>query len=154
MAVSVQFDHRHYVPILRMRDAEMQALGLLTPEDKKRLTPLIELPPVLLVKKNRKGATDKDFFVGLVEDVIIKWGYAPFFMDAELIEEFFKSLGKKHPIVFFADAARNLRLPLVPVTGLRRSPRYQAAIRSTVAQDGHGVCIRLMEDEIHSLSLK
>ncbi|MEK6409141.1 MAG: hypothetical protein AABN34_19630 [Acidobacteriota bacterium] len=35
MAIKLSFDYRHYVPILRQKYAEMRALRLLLPEDKR-----------------------------------------------------------------------------------------------------------------------
>lgn len=37
------FDHKHYVPIIRWKQGERIALRELFPEDKVRLTPLIQL---------------------------------------------------------------------------------------------------------------
>jgi len=37
------FDHKHYVPIIRWKQGEQIALRELFPEDKARLTPLIQL---------------------------------------------------------------------------------------------------------------
>lgn len=54
MAIKLSFDYRHYVPILRHKGAEMQALRFLLPEHKRGMTPLIELPPSLLAMKARK----------------------------------------------------------------------------------------------------
>ena len=39
------FDHRHYVPILRWKRAEWVALRHLKPEDRARITPLVEITP-------------------------------------------------------------------------------------------------------------
>ncbi len=42
------FDQRHYVAILRWKQAERLALRELQVEDRKRITPLIELTPTIL----------------------------------------------------------------------------------------------------------
>jgi len=40
----MKFDHRHYVPCLRWKQGEYQALLRLAETVKRRLTPLIEIP--------------------------------------------------------------------------------------------------------------
>jgi len=39
------FDHKHYVPVIRLKCGERIALRALSPEDKARLTPLLQLKP-------------------------------------------------------------------------------------------------------------
>lgn len=40
------FPLNDYVPILKGKDGEYGALGSLSPEEKERITPLIEIPPI------------------------------------------------------------------------------------------------------------
>jgi hypothetical protein len=150
MAMKISFDHKHYVPILRLRDAEMEGLGWLPPEDKECLTPLIELSPILAERKIKKRLTDRQFFLELVKQIISNWGYAPLFIDAQSLCGAFRALQNKHPIMFFAEWARNLRLPMIPAIGLRSSARYLAAVRTTVRMDGNGVCLRISEDDLRN----
>jgi Beta protein len=153
MAIKLSFDYRHYVPILRHKGAEMQALRLLLPEDKRGITPLIELPPSLLGMKERKKLTNAGFFEEIAKEIAGAWEYAPLFVDAGLLCEAFGSSGGHHPVWLFSEAARRLRIAVIPVTGLRRSRAYQAAIQKAVASDNNGVCVRLSEADLCNATL-
>lgn len=100
------FNHKHYVPILRCKNAEMVALRLLSPEDKQHITPLIELSPNLLDFKRLKGLINRDLFMEVAKQIVANWGQSLLFVDAELVEPLFRSPKGKHPISFLAEAAR------------------------------------------------
>ena len=100
------FNHKHYVPILRCKNAEMVALRLLSPEDKQHITPLIELSPNLLDFNRLKGLINRDRFMEVAKQIVANWGQSLLFVDAELVEPLFRSPKGKHPISFLAEAAR------------------------------------------------
>lgn len=108
MAMKISFDHKHYVPILRFRKAEMEALGWLPSEDKRRLTPLIELPPILLDNKLAKALRNDEFYNRLAKRLAKSWGYLPIFIDGQFIEAHYKILQQEHPIMFLAESTRSL----------------------------------------------
>jgi hypothetical protein len=144
------FDYRHYVPILRHKAAEMQALLFLAPEDKRRMTPLIELPPTLLTAKKRKG----DLFTETAKQIAGHWGQSPFFVDFFLIDTLFKVPAKNRSLWVLSEAARALHLSLIPVTGLNRSADYQETVGKVVAADRRGVCVRLSESDLRNPALE
>jgi T4 beta protein len=154
MAIKLSFDYRHYVPILRQKAAEMQALRFLLPEDKRRITPLIELPPSLLGMKERRKLTNASFFEEIAKEIAGAWEYAPLFVDAGLLCEAFGSPSGQHPVWSFSEGARRLRIAVIPVTGLRRSRTYQAAIHRAVASDNNGLCVRLSADDVRNATLE
>ena len=48
------FDYKHYVPVLRWKQAEWKALEAIEKKYKKYLTPLLEFPPSKYSKINKK----------------------------------------------------------------------------------------------------
>jgi hypothetical protein len=148
------FDYRHYVPILRQKAAEMEALRFLTPESKRRMTPLIELPPTLLEMKRRKGLNDTGLFLETAKQIAGNWGQFPFFADLFLIEALFKTPKGKHPLWLLSESARTLRLSLIPVTGLNRPANHQEAVAQVIATDRRGACIRLSEIDLRNPALE
>lgn len=54
-----QFDSKHYVPILRWKQAEQTALAQLYKHDSICLTPLVELVPENFIHKDSKGRITK-----------------------------------------------------------------------------------------------
>ncbi len=151
------FNHRHYVPILRWKSAELAALLKLLPEDGELITPLIELcPNILELNKQKRISINKteDYFQIIAQKIGAHWGFASFFADVELIENLLPVPTGKHAISLFFDAARAFRLRAIPVSGLLRSAPYQAAVASAVGTDRRGVCFRLLESELRNPRLQ
>src|SRR5438094_4091665 len=69
--MKLTFDHKHYVPVLRWKRAERDALVRLTNDVRTRITPLLEL---VLTKSNSPSK---------IADDVRKywWGPSPFFLD-------------------------------------------------------------------------
>src|SRR5580704_5043236 len=140
----VRFDYRHYVPILRQKEAEMEALSELLPGDKEHLTPLIEVTPRLVKSHARKGFDDNGTFIEVVKQIVRCWGQCPVFIDVDLLERYLPPAKPGdnwlRPLGF---AARFLNLPFVPVTGLHRSMIHESTLADLASQDGRGICLRL-----------
>src|SRR5271156_6292262 len=114
------FDHRHYVPILKGKRAEFPALGLLN--SKTRITPLMEAVP-------SKPATQ------IPQGMAAQWPIdSPYFIDFLFFDDLEDNpQPENHPLrLCFADVAARHQVA-IPVTGLSRSPGYQAAVRYVAA---------------------
>src|ERR1044071_2350686 len=149
MAIRTRFDYKHYVPILRFKPAEMHALRFLAPEDKRRMTPLLELLPSVFAPKNIKD-TRENPFLETVKHMAVCWGQYSLFVDINLIYTVFKESETNHELWQLSEAARRLHLSIIPVTGINRSQTFQAAVEKVVKVDHRGVCIRLMEADLNS----
>ena len=80
------FGPNHYVPILRWKQAERFALKNLFDEDRKRITPLIEIMPKIFdAPADGKKEGVKPDPARVLEDqakkLLESWGYEPFFLD-------------------------------------------------------------------------
>jgi hypothetical protein len=161
----MMFDTNHYVPILRWKAGERVALREVCAGDRKRITPLIEIPRKIFEEKDSDpdlaGAGEGLFGKLAVrpdpENVLFKaakavleaWQYSPFFLDLWHIDGQIPQIrGKKHPLVSVAEECRRIKLSLVPVTGLDRRPEYQRAVLQVVADDGRGACMRVTTDDV------
>ncbi len=148
------FGPKHYVPILRWKQAERLALKELLIDDRKVITPLIEITPkVFEAPKTGKKEGRKPDPARVLEDqakhLLESWGYAPFFLDLSLIGEVVPPInGVRHPLAHIAGIARRYRLYIVPVTGPNRGNEYQSAVSEIVHMDGRGVCLRLLSKEV------
>ena len=128
------FGSNHYVPILRWKRGERFALGELSEESRKVITPLVELTPKMFeahTKGRKKGLTPEpaqvlfDTAKGLLKD----WGYTTFFVDFWHVDRHIPSIvNNKRPLEYMASEARTMRLALIPVTALGRSDDYQQAV--------------------------
>jgi len=136
------FDYLHYVPVLRWKKAERDALAALDGRARQITTPLIELPMgELLGVRRRRRNTPVQYLSEMAADVLRCWGSTPTFLDLRLVSDELR-VGGHHPLSVLAHLIVNRGGRVVPVTGLGRSPRYQEAVRR-VAGVGNGACIRL-----------
>jgi hypothetical protein len=148
------FGSRHYVPILRWKQAERFALRHLHEEDRKRITPLIELTPTIF--KSRKTASREAMSLDpahvleqQAKSLLEACGNSPFFLDLRYVTaKVSRERGKVHALEYLAEVARNYKLKLVPVAGLSRTKEYQASVAEVVKDDKRGSCLRITPAEI------
>jgi Beta protein len=148
------FGPSHYVPILRWKQAERLALRYLREDDRKRITPLIELTPVTFKsgKTAEQGAKPLDPAHVIQQEtkkLLEACGNFPFFLDLRHVAvEISRSHGRVHALEYLAEIGRSYKLAVVPVTGLFRSQEYQLAVAAVVKSDKRGICLRLTPAEI------
>jgi hypothetical protein len=143
------FGDRHYVPILKGKDGEYRGLEDLFAHDKLRLTPLIEVIPVGWDYENEQPLKSvAEHLAPVAGRLRSAWGTErPLFLDVELLDEDDVG-GGVHPLEFVLQDTRQLGVRIIPVTGLQRTPPYQAAVAAAVVQDGEGVCIRITPEDL------
>ncbi len=143
------FDHKHYVPILRWKQAERVALKKLGSEDKAGMTPLVEVPPEALEVGSALGAASVGLGLCKVADEVLgSWGDGKLFLDLGLVERGIRASGGAHPVTALFDAGRSLYPSFIPVTALGRDLAYQEAVGSVIALDELGMCLRLRGSEL------
>jgi len=147
------FDHSHYVPVLRWKAAERDALQNMLQSHKARITPLVELVPKLLTYFGPRVGRTADIKVSrAASEMSLAWGHEPIFVDFSLLNPTININGR-HPITVFGEKARYNGLRLISVTGLDRSDDYQKAVASLVREDRRGACIRLRRQDLQRATL-
>jgi hypothetical protein len=146
------FDHTHYVPILRWKQAEWMALRKLDPADALRITPLIELVPKAFKPTERITTVDARL-AKTAGDIFENWGQNPLFVDLWLLPSNLCSESGEHTLSALNKEAQSYQLPLIPVTGLGRDRAYQAAALSVVQRNQQGVCVRLFLGDLRNPKL-
>ncbi len=138
------FGQRHYVPCLRWKQGEYQAIFRLKAETKKQLTPLIEVPEAGWDFETGADAKTLDQILApFAKRVEQKWGREACFVDLRLLDPDANMPNSTHPVDFlFADLRRH-GCAAIPVTGCERTHKYQRAVRRAAAKDGRGICLRL-----------
>lgn len=133
-----------YVPSLRWRLGEYQALTRLTDAAKARVFPFIVVPEIEFdfekwePKKSLHEHVEP--FAGRYK---AKWNTRPAWIDVHpKIQAGIMDDGKL-PIEHVFDALRSLGSNAVPVTSLDGTPAINAAVSAAVRQDGRGVGLRL-----------
>src|ERR1051326_5767886 len=150
----MNFDHRHYVPCLRWKQGEYQAMQSLTRDAVKTITPLIEVPEMGFDFET--GTTRKTLDKHLepfAKRVAEKWG-RPCFVDLNRLTPSCRMANGRHPVQFAFDDLRARACLAVPVTGLNRDEAYQSAIAEVISRDQRGLCLRLQIGEGAKPNLK
>lgn len=137
-----------YVPVLKWRQGEYQALFRLDDAQKAMVVPLIEITPPdfdfeLWQPKKTIDAHLEKFPARLQQ----KWGARPALIDTGLLDPDARMAGGVHPLTWLLDRVRADGAILVPVTGLERGAAHQAAVRAAHKLDGAGGALRCSLEE-------
>jgi hypothetical protein len=134
------FDHRQYVPVLRWKSSEREALCKLDANLKKRITPIIELVP----QDFEKGSTDS-ILKKHAKQIANSWGWKDlFFIDFHLLGE----NRAAHCIPTFINQADAYNLRAALVTGLNLSEVYHSAVKAALGKIGRELCFRISAYEL------
>lgn len=157
-----RYKHKHYVPILKWRQAEQESLKeVLTPEGsmippKIKITPLIEIPPIAWDFINEKPAKTIDQHLSKVPEKLLKtWKSSlPIYLDMSLILPDERMKDGRHPLEYLFGEVRSRGGKIIPVTGLSRDDAYQKAVRGVIFSEQSGVCMRLKDEEFENDDLE
>lgn len=151
----MNFSNFHYIPCLRWKQGEYQAVFRLLNTIKKMFTPLIEVPEMGWDFENReKSKTIDDHLLPFAKRIHDKWGENPCFVDMKHITPTEKMVAGIHPINFVFNKLREIKCSAVPVIGLNRDTIYQQEIKTILSKDKHGVCFRITVEHAARSSLK
>jgi hypothetical protein len=146
------FAHDHYVPLLKGKAGEFDALRHTAPATRGRLTPLIEV-----VEEPWDWDDDvpriplEDHLERTVSRLADAWGgEEELFVELRWLDPDARTTRGSHPVEAFFTRARG-RLEAIPVTQLGRDADHQAAITDVVAADARGLCLRLDNDDLLDL---
>lgn len=143
------FDHRHYVPILKWRQGEYQALFRLEADVKGSLTPLLEIPTEAWDFENDAPAKSLDEHLEpFGKRLKAKWGHRRCFVDSCYLDARATVSNGQHHLEWIFNLARENKCTAVPVTGLNRHKDYVSAVRNIVSVDQRGLCLRLTAKDI------
>lgn len=140
---SLPFDNRHYVPCLRWKQGEYQALLRLTEDVKSHVTPIVEVPEIGFDFENRKEAKNIDEHLSnFGKRVKGKWGDRLCFVDLKLLTSSLRMADGTHPLDFVFQDLKVNGCSVIPVTSIDRDQFYQESIKQIVERDQRGVCFR------------
>ncbi|MGB9485798.1 MAG: beta family protein [Terriglobia bacterium] len=145
--------HRHYVPILRWKEAERLALRELGDDIRERITPLVQLVPEGIAARKRTPSAS-DALRKIARDMRECWGTRRLMVDLCRIDPRLRINGNMHPLTYLARSARTNMVTMVPVTGLQRDAAYVTAVKEAVAEDKRGSCLRLLRADLSNPSLR
>lgn len=157
------FDSKHYMPILRWKTAEKEALNLLDPKDKAHVTPLVELimPPRQRLKKGEAPKTPEEYKAIAVEklkeilpafpkEVKKYWDIDPLFIDLSLlVNGTLKQWGYKE----IAKNAKVEGVTIIPVVRLNDNSDVENVVVELAKQDKTGLCLRILRTDLENEKL-
>ena len=149
------FDHHHYVPCLRWKQGEYQAVSRLPVTMKGKFTPLIEVPEIGWDhERSRRAKTIDEHLAPFAKRVHKKWGTQACFVDLGILapDEYLET--GVHPLCFVFDELRAMKCLAIPVIELGRTKTFQQEVRRVLDEDDSGVCLRLSIEQAAKRSVK
>jgi len=135
---------RMYVPIIKWKMGEYQALLHLDAKIKKNIRPLIEIPPIGWdFEKQRLVKTIDEHLSGFGNKLQKKWGRDTAFLDLVLLDKNERMTNGTHPVEYLFDDVRDHTKTAIPVTSPDRDAAHQQAVKDVIDADANGLCIRL-----------
>ncbi|MCA1790673.1 MAG: beta family protein [Thioalkalivibrio sp.] len=138
-------EQAQYVPCLRWKQGEYQAVMRLAPEVQTRLLPLIEIPEIGYDFENRAPACSLDDHVEpFPKRVARKWGKGRCLVDVDLVNVPGAMMRDgAHPATYVFSDLRQLGVNAVPVLRLSKESSSQVPLIEAVQASGLGACVRL-----------
>jgi hypothetical protein len=143
---------QRYLPCLRWKRGEYQALSSLTPSIKDMLLPLIDVAEIGydFEERSDKHSID-DHLKPFAQRVRERWGMKDCYIDFHLIDGSQRMATGKHPVSFVFDKLRLFGIRSIPVLGLHHDNDMLDAIKERINQDERGLCFRInLEDAASS----
>ena len=146
------FGPKHYVPILKWKRAEQNALQALKDKDKELMTPLIQF----VMPKPKSAANAEKQFESVIasfrekvpqlpQQILKAWCTAPIFIDFSLL----------YTAALKVEAAKNimtsgyaLGMHFIPVINLNDDVEHKKAIYSSAKKYSSGICLRLVHYDL------
>lgn len=145
------FGPKHYVPILKWKRAEQNALQALSDEDKKLMTPLIQFvmpkpksvanPDESLISRFREKMAE------LPKQILKAWGQGAIFIDFSLLHT---PALKVESVKAITASGHGIGLRLIPVLNLSDNAELKKAICATARKYSSGICLRLVRYDLSS----
>lgn len=146
----MKFNKQKYVPVLKWRQGEYQALFLLKDEIKDCVVPLIVIPPREYdFEEQRMKKTIHEHVETFPKRLKQKWSTRLAMVDIHESLENEKMDDGRQVSDFVLQEAAAISCKVIPVIGLTKSPGYVASVRSFVSAQGCGVALRVKLSELN-----
>ncbi len=142
------FNHKHYIPILKGKEGEFDALRTLSRKTRLQLTPFIDVTYPSRQGKMKPVPLDVHL-AKIVSRILNCWGiHEPIFVDLFDIKLTDRIQEGILPVSYLFDYLRSRSILAIPTTGLDRDEPYNEAIAKIIARDQRGACIRILGDDM------
>jgi hypothetical protein len=140
---------KSYVPCLRWKMGEYQALLQLSSHARELIMPLIEIPEVGFDFETHENSKSIDEHLSkLGKRLKEKWGRSECFIDMRHIENSERMANGQIPSDFVFDDLRTNGIDAIPVIGINENFQIQSSVFRTAKLDGKGFCLRVTLEEV------
>lgn len=145
----MKIDFKTYVPILKWRMGEYQALYRLSNEAKESITPLLLIPPIEYdFEEEKMKKTADEHILPFPKKFDEKWGKGKALIDIHESLELASVTGGKFALEHVFDELRERECAAIPVAGMSRVEAYTNQVQRIVNTDKRGVCLRASFTEL------
>jgi len=146
------FGPKHYVPILKWKRAEQSALHALNAEDRRLMTPLVQL----VMPKPKSTANPDESLISrfrekipeLPKQILKAWGQGAIFIDFSLLH----TTGLKvESLKNITASGHSIGLHLIPVLNLSDSSELKKAGFAVAKKYSSGICLRLVPYDLSDI---
>ncbi len=142
-------NRNQYIPCLRWKQGEYQALFRLSSEVKNLIVPLIEIAKIGFdFETGTLRKTLDEHLKDFAKRVRQKWGKNLCFVDIHLINKSTHMANGKHPLKYIFEQLRSNDIPAIPVTTINPGSNFQTALLEIVKKDNRGICLRIDIEEL------
>ncbi len=140
---------QHYIPCLRWKLGEYQAVSKLTPSARNSIMPIIEIPEQGYDFEKKQNTKTLDEHLKLfTARVKTKWGTtSECFLDMHHIPQSESLADGRSPAEFVFYDLKATKVRFIPVTRLHEFSLYETTLHNFVNKEKHGLCLRVSLDE-------
>lgn len=141
-----------YIPALKAKMGELQALSDLKAEDKKLIKPILEVPEIAWDYVDEELSKSVEKHLESVTKLISKnWSGQPFFLDFLPNIEIALTADDQTSFEFFESLNDAKSLKYVPVIGFDRNEVYLSKVIASAKAKKTGVCLRVQYDNFEDI---
>ncbi len=150
------FNSKHYIPILKWKRAEQNALESLTIEDKKSITPLVQF---VMPKPKSAKDPEKQFkevveifqqkISKIPEEILKFWGNTHAFVDFSLL---YTNPLRIEAVEKITEVGNKIGLHLVPVLNLSDDDTFKTSVYAVAKKYKSGFCLRLVPSDLGDIA--
>ena len=145
----MSFSSQQYIPCIRWKQGEYQALYRLSSAAQALIVPLIEIPEIGYDFESRTDSKSIDkHLVAFAKRVKDKWGERPCLVDMHLINSSQHMNNGQHPFTFVFNDLRAKGVNAIPVVGFKATQDYLSVTKDIAAVDRRGLCIRIHIEDV------
>lgn len=142
---------KYYIPCLRWKQGEYQALLRISAETKDSILPIIEVAEFFInnpgnsfdFEEGKPPKTIDKHLLEFAKRVKSKWGANECFVDLRHIEAPCRLADGQHPVSYIFNGLRLQGVKAIPVIGFEQDSQYRASVCSVIKIDNRGLCLRV-----------